>query len=392
MPDLAIIVPVLNEADNIRPVLDRLQLALEGISWEVVFVDDDSPDGTAEVCRQCAAEDPRVRVIHRVGRTGLASACIEGMMSTATPWVAVMDGDLQHDESILPAMLRTEMENRLDVVVASRNMTGGSMGEFSNRRIWLSHVGRRISTLIVKANITDPMSGFFVVSRSFLLEVVYGLSGCGFKILLDLLASSPRPVRLAEVPFTFRSRRHGASKLDTAVGIDFVLLVADKLFGNVLPVRFALYLLVGAAGVLVHLAALSALRATMPAHGIVVHQVLATLVAILSNFFLNNEITFRDRKLRGWRRICRGAFWYSVACSVGAVANVGTTRLLADGGFQWYAAGAAGALITALWNFAAASLLAWKIGQRRRGFRRGRNRSLSSASAAALEGSGLETR
>jgi dolichol-phosphate mannosyltransferase len=379
MPDLSVVIPVLNERENVSAIVHRLRAVLADVKWEVVFVDDDSEDGTADVCRRWASEDPRVRVVHRVGRRGLASACVEGMMSTASPWIAVMDGDLQHDESVLPAMLARATEGGLDMVIASRNITGGSMGEFAQWRVGLSNAGRRLSGVVLKSDVSDPMSGFFLVSRSFLLEVVHSLSTFGFKIALDILASSKRPVRLAEVPFVFRNREYGCSKLDTAVGLDLLLLIADKLVGNLLPVRFAFYLLVGATGVIVHVAALAVFRAAMPGASILVPQIAATSIAILSNFILNNQITFRDRKLKGRKSILRGLLWYSAACSVGAAANVETTGFLAGIGMEWYIAGAVGVLITAVWNFAAASLLAWKIGRRRREYRRTAIRSVSMA-------------
>ncbi len=189
---------------------------------------DDSPDGTAALVLEIARTNPRVRVLQRVGCRGRASACMEGMMATPAPYIAVMDGDLQHDEGILPAMLEKIRNEKLDLVVATRNAEGGGMGEFSKHRVWLSNLGRRLSQSVSHTNLSDPMSGFIMLDRGFLEEVVPSASGVGFKILLDLVASSRRPVRFGEVPYTFRKRIHGTSTLDIRVGLEYLQLLLDK--------------------------------------------------------------------------------------------------------------------------------------------------------------------
>jgi dolichol-phosphate mannosyltransferase len=251
--DLAVVMPTFNERENIPLVLAELSRSLRGLNWEAIFVDDDSPDGTAEVVTACAADSPNVRLIHRVGRRGLASACIEGMMATHAPVVAVMDADLQHDTNALPQMLHRLRRESLDVVVGTRNAEGGSMGSFNRGRVLLSRCGQRISQTVCNCQLSDPMSGFFMLRREFLLEVVHDLQGEGFKILVDLLASARRPVRLGEVGYTFSSRRHGKSKLDLAVGIEYLFMVVNKLLGGVIPPQLALYLMVGSCGLIVHL-------------------------------------------------------------------------------------------------------------------------------------------
>jgi dolichol-phosphate mannosyltransferase len=341
---------------------------LGGIDWEVVFVDDDSPDGTAALCRECAQRDPRIRVIHRIGREGLSSACVEGMLATASPYLAVMDGDLQHDESLLPEMLALAKSQDLDVVVASRHLAGGGMGEFAADRVELSNLGRRLSRLVTKINVSDPMSGFFLLNRRVLDATMYRLSLMGFKVLLDMLASSPGPLRVGELPYTFRNRESGESKLDTFVELEYILLLADKLVGSYIPVRYFLYAMVGLSGVAVHFACLGLFHLLL-GQGVIRAQASATVVALVWNFFLNNAFTYRDRRLRGARSLAKGLLVYAVGCSVGMLANLGVTGLVAGRGLPWYLAGGLGLIVGSVWNYGFASVFAWKIAQRRRRLR-----------------------
>lgn len=355
--DFAIVLPTYNERDNIPLVIARLTEALRGLTWEAIFVDDDSPDGTADVVSSHARWDSRIRLIHRIGRRGLASACIEGMMATQAAFVAVMDADLQHDETILPRMLARMHRESLDIVVGTRNAEGGSMGEFSHGRVLLSEMGQRISHAVCRCDLTDPMSGFFMLRRSFLLEVVRDLQGGGFKILVDLLASKRRPVAIGEIGYTFANRRHGESKLDVVVGIEYLFLIVNKLLGGIIPVQLTLFLLVGGLGLVTHLVSLLVLTRVGRLHFVPAH-VIATFIAMTENFFLNNLITFRDRRLRGLRMI-PGAVRFLLACSFGAWANVVFTRALWQSGAQWYLAGFAGIVLGSVWNLSISSLFTW---------------------------------
>ena len=362
--DLAVILPTYKERENIPLIIDKLEDALQGLAWEAIFVDDDSPDGTAEVVTAHARLDTRIRLIHRVGRRGLSSACLEGMLATSAPVVAVMDADLQHDETILPEMLRRLNQESLDLVVGTRNAEGGSMGEFGRARRFLSRSGKKISHSVCRTQITDPMSGFFLLRRSFLQEVVRDMQGQGFKILVDLLASSSRPVRLAEVGYTFRSRRFGESKLDVVVGLEYVFLILNNLLGGIIPVRLALYLLVGALGLATHLVTLLLLSQSAHLH-FVAAQLIATFVAMIENFSLNNRITFRDRRLQG-TQILSGGARFVLACGFGAWANVVFANSLWQSGTEWYLAGLAGIVLGSVWNLSISSLFTWGLRSRAR--------------------------
>ena len=359
-PRLAVVIPCFNEAANVAPMVERLDAALAGVAWEAIFVDDDSPDGTAARAKAIAARDPRIRCIRRIGRRGLASACVEGILSSAAPFVAVIDGDLQHDETILPRMLALLEADQAEVVIGSRNVEGGAMGQgLSPIRRMVSDGGAALANAALPVKVADPMSGFFALPRALFEDLAPKLTATGFKILLDILLSAGRPLRVAEIPYTFRAREAGESKLDAAVLLEFGGLLADKALGGIVPLRFMAFALVGGIGVLVHLAVLGLLHGIGPV-GFWPAQWAATFVAMTANFLLNNRITYRDRRLRG-AALPRGLVLFYVVCGIGAAANVGVAGLLVrDGLVNWGLAGAAGALLTVVWNYAVSSTLVWR--------------------------------
>ena len=355
--ELTVVIPTLNERDNVPLVVERLNRVLDGVAWEAIFVDDDSPDGTADVVRRLAREQANIRCLQRVGRRGLSSACIEGILASSAPYIAVMDGDLQHDEALLPEMLHKLKAEHLDIVVASRHVANGSLGEWRQSRIRISDVATRLSRIVVKADLSDPMSGFFIVERAAFTGAVRRLSGQGFKILLDLFASTPRPFAFAELPLTFRQRLHGESKLDTLVAWEYLMLLLQKLIGPAVPVRFLLFALIGGLGVATHLATLwLTLHATHASFAMA--QGAATLTAMTGNFLLNNLFTYRDRRLKGWRLLSGLGSFYAV-CGVGAAANVGVAAHLAGAQQAWWLAGLAGAAVSVVWNYAMSSIFTW---------------------------------
>ena len=356
--ELSVVIPTYKERQNIAPLLARLETTLKGIHWEVIFVDDHSPDHTADLVRSFASVNPRVRILERVGRRGLSSACIEGMMASPAPCIAVMDADLQHDEAALPEMLRMLQSGNLDVVVASRRIAGGSMGEFAKERVRLSDLGSRVSKLVCQCETTDPMSGFFVVDSAFFRESVSRLTGTGFKILVDILASSPVCPRIAEVPYRFRNRVTGESKLDVNVELEYLYLIVDKMVGRYLPTRFVLFLFVGFLGLLLHLSVLGVFH-LVNAAAFSLGQVMATLGAMMFNFFLNNVVTFRDRRLKG-RKLLQGLLVFYAACTVGLLINLSFADRLLTAGLPWYLAGISGLAISSVWNYGVNTIVTWR--------------------------------
>jgi dolichol-phosphate mannosyltransferase len=282
-------------------------------------------------------------------------------MATTAEAIAIMDADLQHDETILPAMLDRLRLESLDVVIGTRNASGGSMGEFSKHRVLLSRLGQKLSQTVCNCDLSDPMSGFFVIDRSFFLETVHTLQAGGFKILVDIFASSPRPVRFGEVGYCFRARQYGVSKLDINTAAEYLFLVVNKLLGTTIPSRFVIFSLVGAVGVATHLATLAMMLYGFHQH-FMLSQAIATYVAMTGNFFINNLVTYRDRSLRGARLVTGlASFW--VACSFGAWANVLFAHTLLLSGHSWYMAGLAGILLSSVWNYSITSLFTWQMPQ-----------------------------
>jgi dolichol-phosphate mannosyltransferase len=356
-PELAVVVPTFNEKMNIAPLLDGLRLALDRIDWEVIFVDDNSPDGTAKVARAAAQEDRRIRVIRRMGRRGLSGACLEGMLSTSAPVVVVLDADLQHDETCLPHMLDILRRDQVDLVIASRYTKRGDVDKgFSTFRRTGSRFAISAARHMFGVEMTDPMSGFFMVRREIIDDVAPRLSHQGFKILLDIVLSTSSEIRIREIPYAFRKRHAGDSKLDSMVVAEYFGLILAKLSGDRLSIRFLLFAFVGSVGLLVHLAALRA--GLMSGLSFPAAQMLAMGVATTSNYLLNNLLTYRDRRRRNWR-LLTGLISYAAVSSLGFAAGVGASSLLHMHDPSWWRAGIAGAVIGAGWNYLATRLVVW---------------------------------
>jgi dolichol-phosphate mannosyltransferase len=355
---LSVVVPTFNERGNVATLVQRLDAALEGISWEVIFVDDNSPDGTTDAVRELARTDARVRCIRRIGRRGLSGACIEGMLASSAPCAAVIDGDLQHDETQLAKMLGLIEGGEADLVIGSRYIDGGSADSFDNKRAGFSKLATVLAQQVLRVTVKDPMSGFFMIRRDRFEELAPQFSTQGFKILLDVVATARGALRIKEVPYTFGSRLHGESKLDSMVALDFLGLILAKLTNDVISLRFLLFALVGSIGLVVHFVALFAgLEAfALP---FAEAQGIAAFCAMTSNFLLNNFLTYRDQRLKGLR-VLQGLILFYLVCSVGLLANVGVAFSVYDNEPIWWLAGAAGALMGVVWNYAMSGLFVWR--------------------------------
>lgn len=370
MLQLAVILPTFNERKNIAPMVERLDAALKGLSWEAIFVDDNSPDGTAEEARRIGRTDPRIRVIERIGRRGLASAAIEGMCATAAPIVAVMDADHQHDPALLPGMYEAVSSPDYDVAYASRFAEGASTEAWGRPdRVKASGLANRIARRVTGVQLSDPMSGFFMLRAETLRADAHRLSGVGFKILLDILATVDAPLRVKEFPLNFAARAEGESKLDRTVVFEFLIGLYDKWLGRIIPTRFALFGTIGGLGVIVHMAVLAAVLGAFGQKVLyhnwsdqiefIIAQTSAAIVAMTFNFMLNNELTYADKRLRGFVPLLRGWAKFALTCSVGLLANVGAAAALMRMGFHAYPAAIVGIVVGSVWNFALSSKFVW---------------------------------
>jgi dolichol-phosphate mannosyltransferase len=367
---LAVVLPTYNERNNIAPMVAKLDAALAGIAWEAIFVDDNSPDGTADAAREIARTDKRVRVIERIGRRGLASAAIEGMCATAAPVVAVMDADHQHDPGLLPQMYAAVTGDGFDIAYASRFAEGASTEAWGRPdRVKASGLANRIANKVTGVELTDPMSGYFMLRAETLRADAHRLSGVGFKILLDILATVDRPLKVKEFPLNFAARAEGESKLDQTVVFEFLVGLYDKWLGRIIPTRFALFGTVGALGVLVQVVALKLIKlllghgtATQALSGneyFVLANTLAAVVAMSFNFVLNNELTYSDKRLRGFVPLMRGWAQFALTCSLGLLTNVGSAAVLKSIGIPELMAVIGGIILGSVWNFALSSKFVW---------------------------------
>jgi dolichol-phosphate mannosyltransferase len=369
--ELAVVLPTYNERKNVATMIARLEKALVGIAWEVVFVDDNSPDGTSDEARRLSLLDPRVRCIQRIGRRGLASAAIEGMCSTSAPIVAVMDADHQHDPALLPGMLRAVASGEYDIAYASRFAEGASTEAWGRPdRVKASGLANRIANKVTGVELTDPMSGFFMLRTQTLRADAHRLSGVGFKILLDILATVDTPLRVKEFPLNFAARAEGESKLDQTVVFEFLVGLYDKWLGRIIPTRFALFGTVGAMGVLVQLGALWVMLHVVFGERFVygnwsesttfnIANTLAAVVAMTFNFVLNNELTYSDKRLRGFGPLMRGWAQFAVTCSLGLLTNIGAAAVLKTIGVHDVLAVVTGIVLGSVWNFALSSKFVW---------------------------------
>jgi dolichol-phosphate mannosyltransferase len=357
-PELSVIVPTYNERDNVPILVELLKRTLEDVSWEVIFVDDNSPDGTAAVARALGAADNRVRCIRRIGRRGLAGACIEGMLSSQARYVAVLDADLQHDETLLASMLERIRKGDVDVVVGSRYIPGGSADSFTSKRRFMSRLSHAAAHMVTKVELSDSGSGFFMIRRAAVEEIAPRLSSQGFKLLLDITTTARGTLRAAELPYTFRQRQHGESKLDAHIILDFAALLVAKLTNDAISFRFLMFCFVGLTGVVIHMSALQ-VAVEMLGLRFAAAQVAATVLAVCWNFVLNNMLTYRDQRLSGWRFVT-GLLRFQLICAVGAISNVGAAAWIYDYNDNWWLAGLGGALMSAVWNYVVSAAFVWR--------------------------------
>ena len=354
---LSVVIPTFNERGNVAELIRRLNIVLTGIVWEAIFVDDNSPDGTSDALKVIAHSDRRIRCLRRVGRRGLAGACIEGMLSSSATYVAVMDADLQHDEALLPKMLNKMQTGDFDLVAATRYVEGGDSSSFSEMRSNISRTATKITQKMVGTPLSDPMSGFFMLRRATLDEMAPRLSPVGFKILLDIATASEN-LRIGELPYTFGKRFDGESKFSITIGLDFLGLILSKVTYGYLDQRFIFFAIVGTTGVAINMLVLNMALLVWP-DSFGFSKAVATVVAMTSNFLLNNSLTYRDRRLKGIG-VVRGFLAFCLFGAIGAFTDIGLASQLHAQHEVWWVAGLAGSIVGVLWNYAMSSMFIWR--------------------------------
>ncbi len=355
---ISIIAPTYNESGNVIPFIERTKVALRDKDWEIIFVDDNSADGTAQKIFDYAADDPRIRIITRLKDRGLAKSSIQGMLSAKGGLLCVMDVDGQHDPEVVKDLVDRLYQDDLHIVSASRRLGDERQSDaLSPLRNTLSKVGNWLSSFVLGRRLVDPLTGFFVIRREVFLRLAPELGDAGFKLLLDILYAH-KELRHAEVPFDFQARLSGESKLDSYVIWKFVTFLLSKMTRGIVPANLISFLFVGGLGLFVHLAVLySALALTVP---FIAAQTAATLVAATSNFLLNNLLTFQDRRLRGLNKFW-GYLKFLFVSSVGIVANVSAATLAYERLVHVvFLATLAGIAIDTVWKFVIANKFIWK--------------------------------
>ena len=356
--ELTVVVPTFNEAANVQPLIHKLDKVLQGVEWQAIFVDDDSPDGTSAAVKAVAAIDRRITCLRRVGRRGLAGAVVEGALASAAPFVAVIDGDMQHDEGLLPAMLTVLRGGQTDIVIGSRYLQPEArvVNGLDGHRAWGSRFANWLGQRALSVELTDPVSGFFMARREVIDRVAPKLSASGFKVLFDIVASQPEPLRCVELGYEFRRRVAGESKLDNGVVAQYLSLLFSKMTRDVISPRALMFGVVGASGVAVQLAMMEALRHL----GLIfaLAQTVAAVSAMTTNYLINNSITYRDRRKKGWG-LLTGYARFCLFCSAGLAANVAVAAVVRPYVPADWMASVAGAGVGAAWNYVTTALAVW---------------------------------
>lgn len=354
--NVSVILPTYNERENLPTAVARLHQALAACGpYEIVVVDDDSPDRTWELAQALGETDPRIRCYRRTDRRGLSSAIVDGLNLATGRLLVVMDADLQHDTAVVPQLLQALDD--APVAVATRYAPGGGTGRWSKRRRLASTLATAACNLVLGVRTTDPMSGFFALRRPDFLAIVPRLNPRGYKILMELLHVL-RPARIGEVPYHFAPRSAGESKLSGQVVWDFALSLAELATRRLVSARFLKYGLVGGSGVVVQFGSFFLLWGRLASEHAATACAIAT--AAVSNYVINNLWTFRDRAHSGVGNVMRGLGMFLLVSGTGAMINHALTFYYHEqfAAPLWLAM-AGGIAISTAWNYFLNRDLSW---------------------------------
>lgn len=322
--ELSVVIPTYNEIENVPILLNLLFEVLKSKSYEIIIVDDNSPDGTWQAVESISKQHPQVKLIRRLEGKGLSSAVIAGMHFSKGACIAVMDADMQHDESILPQMCDKVISERVDICVGSREAPGGGYGDWSLKRKLVSYGARWLAHVSVGTTIKDPMSGFFALSREYFESTIEKINPAGFKILLEFLARGDKP-NAVEVGYTFRTRVHGTTKLNATVALEYLLALIDLRFGWLVPNQFVKFGLVGLTGSLVNFIGFALMKSA--GFPIPISIVLGVELAIMWTYFANNKFTFTPMSFTG-KQFFKGFALYQFVCLYGLIIQISVVSTL----------------------------------------------------------------
>ena len=357
---LSIILPTYNESSNIERVINELLTLNTRHKIEIIVVDDDSPDGTSEIVREKAQVEQRIKLIRRVGRSGLASAIKEGLFDASGEYAVVMDSDGQHETKAIINTI-TYLEKDIDIVVGSRFHHDAQIKGLSKKRTRGSILANRAARISLGGHytdLTDYMSGFFAIKHDKLLPYIRKVDVEGFKFLFELLAVSKGNLKTKEIPLSFQERNFGKSKLDIAIFWDFLISVLHTITLRILPRRAISFGLVGCTGIVVQLS-VTFLIMNLGRQDFTTALPAAVTLAACSNYLINNALTFRHRRLKG-KQLINGLGKFLIVSSLPIIANIG----LASAAYPYLSnnsnlAQIVGILVAFIWNYAASSKLVW---------------------------------
>lgn len=363
---LSVIVPTYREGKNIGELVTRLCRVLDPVlpgGYEIIVVDDDSPDGTWELAQQLTSSHPALRVMRRQGERGLSTAVIRGWQAARGHILAVIDADLQHPPETMAKLYRA-VEEGTDLALATRHVEGGGVSDWSIFRRFISRGAQLLGLVVlpeVVGKVSDPMSGYFMVRRAAVQEV--DLHPLGYKILIEVLARG-RCVSIREVPYVFRERDHGESKVTLKVYWDFLRHLLQLRAASIRSSRFLRFAIVGASGVVVDMGLLFLLSdPSMLGWGLTRSKLIASEVAIVNNFLWNDAWTFHDVSARqpGRTNKLRRFGMFQMVCFAGLVLNAIVLNVQFNLlGINRYIANGVAILLVTGWNFWLNKKFSWR--------------------------------
>ena len=360
MVQVSIILPTYNERESLPILIENIFHVLKVYQkkFEVIVVDDHSPDKTYVVAREIARKKSWVRVIRRIHDKGLSSAILAGFSASKGDYLIAMDSDMQHDVAILPQMIQA-FEEKFDIVIGSRKVNGGGIENWTFIRKTISWVASSMAKLILPFDVQDPMSGYFGFTRHIFEKLSSSINPKGFKLLLEFIAIS-NGLRIKEIGYIFRDRQFGKSKLSTGIIINYLIALYELTIGKFISLQLLKYAFVGLFGV-----AVNQLGLWFGIEHLNLPHVYALMVgiefSIFTNFIFNNYWTFKDKQLSGFSHLLVGLIKFNIICLTGFVLNY-SVALFLEGKFEVsiYYGNLVGIMISTMWNYIVNVKLTWE--------------------------------